>query len=69
MKPKKASSKYEVKYEAFVFKRKNETYIEILSQSVKRSSKYEPNTTGKIELLVGHNSFRQLEGKPTESRS
>jgi hypothetical protein len=38
-KAKKASSKYEVKCEAFIFQRKNETFVAIGSQSVKHSSK------------------------------
>jgi hypothetical protein len=41
MKPKKPSSKYEVRCEAFIFQRKNKTFIKIWSQSVKPSSKYE----------------------------
>jgi hypothetical protein len=40
-KSKKSSSKYEVRYEAFIFQRKNKTFIKIRSQSVKPSSKDE----------------------------
>jgi hypothetical protein len=36
-KAKKASSKYEVGCEAFIFQRKNETFVEIRTQSVKPS--------------------------------
>jgi hypothetical protein len=53
MESRKASSKYEDGFEAFVFQRKNETFIKIRTQSVKPSffrAKIKPSSKYKVKV-------------------